>query len=431
MSDIVERLRDRRRRVWEQASDLAEQASEENRVFTAEEQSAYDGATVELTRLDERIKSMLDGEERAREAETRFQKLGAGLPGQRRPTALRDDDLEERFRRAIVDKNPAPIEVAPAESRSFNIRSGVELRVLGKGTATQALPVDVYDRILQHLVENSAVMAAGATVINTETGENLQVPRSTAFVTSALTAEGTAPTLTDPTLGIATLGAFKYMNLFQVTRELATDSQSAILDFMANQAAVSLALAYGPHLVTGTGSGQPQGVVTGAGTGVTGPTGTTVSLGAQTTAGMGTDLLYSLIGSVAEPYARQANAGFLMTNASLQICRKLKDSTGQPVASATLSGGASGLIGGAPAPNGLVGYPVHIDPSVAQMAANAKSIVFGDISRYFVRIAGGMRFERSDDFAFSSDLITFRAIIRLDGALVDANGVKLFVNSAT
>src|SRR5262249_27615800 len=159
---------------------------------------------------DERIKSMLDGEERAREAETRFQKLGAGMPGpsNRRPLALRDDDLEERFRRAIVDKSPAPIEVYPTERRSW-YQPGVEYRVLGKGTATQALPVDVYDRILAHLVENSAVMAAGATVINTETGENLQVPRSTAFVSSALTAEGTAATLSDPTLGIATLGAFK------------------------------------------------------------------------------------------------------------------------------------------------------------------------------------------------------------------------------
>ena len=65
------------------------------------------------------------------------------------------------------------------------------------------------------------------------------------------------------------------------------------------------------------------------------------------------------------------------------------------------------------------------------MAANAKSIIFGDLSRYFVRIAGGIRFERSDDFAFQNDLVSFKVIVRLDGALVDANGIKLFQNSAT
>ncbi len=438
-SDVVERIRDRRRRVWDQATQLATDASEENRVFTPEEQASYDGYTVELSRLDERIKSMLDGEQRAREAESRFREFGTERqpgPANRRIERLNDPDVEERFRRAIVDKSPAPIELWPSgERRSWyqpgvEMRNGVEQRVLTKGTATQALPVDAYDRVVQHLVENSAIMAAGATVINTESGENIVVPKSTAFVTSALQAEGTAPSATDPTLGVNTLGAYKYMSLFQISRELAIDSNSDILGFLANQAAVSLALGFGPHLVTGTGSSQPQGVVTGAGTGVTGPVGTTVSLGAQTTAGMGTDLLFSLIAALAEPYARQPSTGFVMTNASLGICRKLKDSTGQPVASLLL-GTPQAAVGAMPYANQLLGYPVHIDPNVAQMAASAKSIVYGDFSRYFVRIAGGIRFERSDDFAFSSDLITFRCITRLDGQLVDANGLKLFVNSAT
>lgn len=444
MSDVVDRLRQRRDRVWNEAVELAERAADENRAFTPDEQTQYESREAELTRLDERIGAMLDGEQRAKESERRFRELG----GDQRPVAgrgrhlstLQDGDLDERFRRAIVDKNPAPIEVHPNTRRSWYqpgveyrsmLEAGLEQRVLTKGTATQALPVDVYDRVIMHLIENTAILAAGATLINTETGENLQVPKSTAYSAAALTAEGSAIAAGDPTLAISTLGAFKYATLFQVTRELALDSQSDILGYLAREAAVALGTAYGPHLITGTGSSQPQGVVTGAGTGVTGPVGTTVSLGAQTTAGMGTDLLYSLIGSVAEPYARQPAAGFVMTNASLQIARKLKDSTGQPVAAATMGVGSTGAVSGMPNPNQLLGYPVHIDPSVAQMAANAKSIVFGDFSRYFVRIAGGVRYERSDDFAFSSDLITFRCIIRLDGQLVDANGLKVFVNSAT
>jgi hypothetical protein len=48
--------------------------------------------------------------------------------------------------------------------------------------------------------------------------------------------------------------------------------------------------------------------------------------------------------------------------------------------------------------------------------------VFGDFSRYFVRLVGGIRFERSDEYAFNADLITYRALLRGDGALMDTTG---------
>ncbi len=47
------------------------------------------------------------------------------------------------------------------------------------------------------------------------------------------------------------------------------------------------------------------------------------------------------------------------------------------------------------------------------------------------RLAGGVRFERSDEFAFQNDLVTFRCIIRGDGVLMDQTGaVKAFVGNA-
>jgi HK97 family phage major capsid protein len=68
---------------------------------------------------------------------------------------------------------------------------------------------------------------------------------------------------------------------------------------------------------------------------------------------------------------------------------------------------------------------------MAAVALSAKSVAFGDLSAYFVRIAGGVRFERSDDYAFGNDQIAFRAIIRADGELADQTGsVKLFVGNA-
>jgi hypothetical protein len=46
-----------------------------------------------------------------------------------------------------------------------------------------------------------------------------------------------------------------------------------------------------------------------------------------------------------------------------------------------------------------------------------------------VWLVNGVRFERSDEFAFQSDLVSFRCILRLDGALVDLGAVRTFVNT--
>ena len=70
-------------------------------------------------------------------------------------------------------------------------------------------------------------------------------------------------------------------------------------------------------------------------------------------------------------------------------------------------------------------------PNVAAVALSAKSVIFGDFGAYFVRIAGGIRFERSSDFAFNTDQITFKAVLRGDGILADQTGaIKVFTGNA-
>ena len=76
-------------------------------------------------------------------------------------------------------------------------------------------------------------------------------------------------------------------------------------------------------------------------------------------------------------------------------------------------------------------YPFLVDDDVPAMASDAKSILFGDWSRVVVRIAGGMRFERSDHFAFDSDEVAFRAILRFDSRLVNTDAVRYFANSSS
>lgn len=58
--------------------------------------------------------------------------------------------------------------------------------------------------------------------------------------------------------------------------------------------------------------------------------------------------------------------------------------------------------------------PVVIDPN-GPTGIGEKVVLFGDMSRYFIRDAGGVRFERSDDYAFANDLVRFRALLRTGG----------------
>jgi HK97 family phage major capsid protein len=419
---LQETLRQRRTDARAAADAVLTRAASEDRDLTPDETKTYAERVAEAREVDDELDRVRDeqiAELRAAGARTR----GSTLT---REAA----DIARAFRSAIYSKNPAPIEFGtdmvdewPADmpevvqGRTGKVK--VHTRDTLKTTATQALGTDVYSTIVQHLVETSSLMAAGATVVTTSTGEDLTIPKSTGFVSTGIFGEGVSITESDPTLATVTLKAFKYANYFEISQELANDTPTNLLDFLARQAALSLGLGttgYGDDIINGAGSTEPRGLLLDAATGVTGPAGTGTSLGTQGTANQGTDALWNLVGSVAEPYAQAPAAAFIMRNASDIIVRKLRDTTGQPVQGLTTRGQ-------------ILGYPSFVDPFVPAMANTAESIAFGDMSKYFVRIVNGIRFERSDEFRFQNDLVAFRCIIRLDGALVDTGAVKTFVNT--
>lgn len=405
MSEIVKKLRERRLKVWEEAKAIAERATDENRKATPEEQGQWDALNGEIETLDKRIKSALDTEARAKEAEQTFDKL------EKRPQERKgpEDGKSPELRAFLRGEGPRSLEIKP---------SGTEFRTLSKltaGAGANAVPTNFYDRLVAHLIETSAVLQAGVTVLNTSGGETIQVPKTTGHSAAVLVAEAAGLTASDPVFGQASLGAYKYGTLIQVSRELLDDAGVDLEGYLAMQAGRALGNAFGAHLVTGTGSSQPSGVVTGSSAGVTGGTGVS---GAFTSDNI-IDLQYSVIA----PYRSSQACAWMMRDATIASVRKLKDTTGQYLWQPSMQVGA---------PDMLLGKPVFTDPNVAAVATSAKSVLFGDFSQYFVRLAGGVRFERSDDYAFNTDLVTFRALLRGDGVLVDQTGaVKHFVGAAT
>ncbi|MEE1779459.1 phage major capsid protein [[Kitasatospora] papulosa] len=405
MSEFIKRLQERRANVWEQAKALLDTAEGEKRDLTAEEEQTYQRLNADIDAIDARAKDMVEAEQRTKDADEAFRALLAKPQTQERKGPESDSELRRWAR---------------GEMRGFDVAapSGVSFRDLVKGTTTaggNTVPVTFYGQLMAHLIEVSGLMMAGPTVLNTASGETIEMPVTTAHSTATLTPEATALTESDPAFAKRSLGAYKYGVLLQISSELLSDTGVDLEGYLSMQAGRALGNAFGADAVTGNGSSKPTGVMTTATTGKTGATG---AAGAFTA-----DDLIDLYYSVISPYRNSTSCGWLMRDATLGAARKLKDLQGQYLWQPSIQEGA---------PDTLLGKPVHTDPNVTAVALSAKSVAFGDFSQYFVRMAGGVRFERSDDYAFNSDLVTYRAIIRADGLLIDQTGaVKVFAGGAS
>ena len=367
----------------------------DGRDLTSEELASVDRLDGEVRSLGDRVAELMEQEQRSRDAADALARLAP---------------LDESDGGADVDDVGAQLRsFLRGEQRSVVVAP--ERRDLVKGTATaggNTVPTTFYGRLVEHMVEVSGVLAAGPTLLETASGESIEVPTTTAFSTAALTAEAAAIAESDPAFAKRTLGAYKYGATIQVSRELIDDTAVDLLGFIAAQAGRAVGNALGAALVTGSGSSQPAGVATQATAGKT---------GAATTPT--TDDLIDLMYSVISPYRASSSCHWMFRDATAAHLRKLKDANGQYLWQPSLVLGQ---------PDMLLGKPVATDPNVAAADNSAKSVLFGDFAAYWVRLAGGIRFERSDDFAFSSDLVTFKVVARADGMTVDQTGaIKAFV----
>lgn len=412
MTVLIDQLVEARARAWEAAKEINERsvADGADGTLSAEDQATWDKANTDIDALDSRVKALVDAEQRSRDLESALKPFGVES---RKVDGDGDEDGEAAEVRKFLTGETRSLAVAPKGSRSF--AEARDLSKLSAGAGLNTVKVSFHDQLVAHMIEVSGVLNAGPMVLQTASGEQIQVPKTTSHSTAALISEAGTLTESDPAFGQVPLDAYKYAFSVQVSTELVTDTSVDLLGYLAMQAGRACGNALGAHLVTGTGSSQPNGVVTAATTGVTGGTGVAGAFTADNLV----DLFYSVIA----PYRNSKSCGWLMKDQTLGAVRKLKDTTNQYIWQPSYQAGA---------PDVLLGKPVFTDPNVAAPAVNAKSVVFGDFAQYYVRLAGGFRFERSDEFAFQNDLVTFRAILRGDGDLVDTTGaVKVFVGAAT
>ena len=391
MNEYIQRQVEQRQRVWEAAKALLDTAAEAKRDLTAEEESSYKKMNDELNERAARIDALKADAER----EAKIEAATRDIVSQVRPETRAPKGDEEVLRA-----------MGRGELRGYTF----ETRDVVKTSSGAPVPTSFFNQVIEQ-ARLVGPMLDTSTVLRTAGGENLQIPSQAGWSTAAITGEGTAISESDPTFNsFITLGAYKYSFLLQLSRELIEDSGVDILSFIATQTGNAIGYAVNAALTTGTGSSQPNGIVTAAASAVTGTTsGPTFSADDLVT------LAYSLDGAA----RRLPGVGWMMNTASLGVVRKLKDNGGRYIFEPSLADGNDRVLN----------YPVFENPAMASNASATKSVIFGHLPSYYVRMAGGLRLDRSDDFAFNTDLVTFRATMRVDGNLPQTSHVKFYKNA--
>lgn len=430
------RINKERLKAWEEGKALLDESRGQ---FDGEQQQKWEHINAHINELDAQRDNFILAETREREAATlREATLSQfGEPAVQRAAKSEAEQFaawargEIRGQAGNIEgenvKNAFTVDLRSGRAAVEAMRAGAdsrELRALlwDTGSSGTLVPTELSSTLYQYMTASVAMMMMPTTKVFTAGGNPLDFPKVLAHgIGTAVIAQGTAIGGTDPTFSKMTLNAYKYGQLLQLASETISDAGVDILGFVAQNVARAVGEYVATDLVTGSGSSAPNGVMTalaGAGTIATGG-----SLIDPTYEKL-VDLVYSVNGN----YRARNSSAFLMRDLTVAAIRKLRDSNGGTLGQTMwLPSPTQGIQGAEP--DRLLGYPVYTDPNVASLASNAKVIAFGDFSAYYIRVAQNFVIDRSDEYAFNTDLVTFRGKTRVDGDLIDSSAINVMKRS--
>ena len=388
MSEFIAKQVDAKAKAWHEAKELIDSVEARGGVCSGEDEAKYASLTADINKRNE----LIELEQREAKVAEAMQSATVDFAGE---GALNGD--AEILRKMVAGE----------------IR-GHEFRAITGSSTGAPVPTSFYNEIVK-VARLVNPLLEYATVINTAGGENLQIPSQATFSTATIVGQGVSIGTSEPTFNaFTTLGAYKFSALAQLSRELILDSGVDIIGFLAEQFGNALGFKIADEIVNGTGTVEPTGFLPVAGTGVTGSTGVSGAFTADNVI----DLIYSLDGSL----RNRPSFAMLANSTSIAALRKLKDTAGNYVFSVGDSKDRRDLV---------LGVPVIETPAMPNPGTGVNSLAVGDLKSLYIRNAGGLQVDRSDDFAFGNDLATWRATWRLDSALVQTANIKKFKGGAS
>ncbi len=396
-------LVEQRANVWSQM-----QAIIDANDWTADQRQTYDNLEAKFDELNGDIER--EQRHAATEAKNTVDRTGVVPPATGQAAELAGDEAYRNAFETYVLRGMAEMD---REDRA-TLRNGFQKDIRNAqsvGTTTAGgylVPEEFRKQLVEKMKAYGAVQAV-AEVLTTNTGATLPWPTNDDTTNvGALLAENTQATEQDLVFGTAQVGAYKYTSkIVRVSLEFLQDVEWINAEgFLRRKFAERLGRIHNQHFTTGTGTAQPQGIVTGATSGVTAASATAI------TADELIDLQHSI-----DPAYRTSDAKFMLNDTALKGLRKLKASgTGEYLFQVSTT---------ADMPNLLAGSPYVINQDMAVPATGVKSVLYGDFrTGYLVRLVKAFELIRLDERYADYGQVGFISFDRADGVVQDANAYK-------
>ena len=393
MKEILN-MREKRAKAWETAKAFLEMKRDADGTVSAEDAATYDKMVETVDQLGAEIarlerQQVIDMEMNKPTSSPMMGKPGAEEPDQKKGRA--SDAYKAAFWRVMRQKT-VPHEIYNA---------------LQVGTESEGgyLVPDEYERTLIDKLEEQNIFRSLAHVISTSSGDR-KIPVVASKGTAAWIDEEAQYPESDDAFGQVAIGAYKLATMIKVSEELLNDSVFDIAAYIAKEFARRIGAAEEEAFFTGNGTGRPTGILsasTGAEVGVTAASATALTF----------DEVMDLYYSLRSPYRR--NAVFIMNDATIKALRKLKNGNGDYIWQPSVTAGV---------PDTILNRPVHTSAFMPTLAADAKTILFGDLGYYWVADRVGRSFKRLNELYAPTGQVGFQASQRVDGKLILPEAVK-------
>lgn len=390
----ITELKARKGKAWDECKAFLESHRNENGCLSAEDEATYNNMVAIVDNMDKEIKRAEDVEARdAAMAAPTSKPLTSGISTSTGKEGRASDEYEKEFINYLKTRR-----ASNALQEDTNSEGGY------------LVPVE-FERTLFKARDKVDPIFALAGKINL--GSNVKnVPYVASEGAAALVAEEGTYGDTDDSFGQVVFHAYKFGRICKVSDELIADSAFDILGHLAESFGRAIGKAEAGYFWTGTGSSQPQGVLTAAGSGVT----------AAATNAITADEIIDLFFSLDEQY--RENASFVMNNATLAVVRKLKTSgSGEYI-------WAQGFNG---QPSTLLGRPVYTSSNIPTIAAGKKVIAFGDFEAgYKIGDRSGFNLKILNELYAANGQVGVRGDGRTDGkGILASSAIKVLTMKAS
>lgn len=380
-------LREARASVFKQIDELRTAA--DGRDMTSEEESRWQQLLADYDKADKAVGS-----------EERFEEIERNQAAQqiesRTATPATESKQQDEYRSAFHDYLLRGTTGISAESRVlFEQRAGITGL-----TAGVIVPATLADSIEVALKAYGGMFEAG-TILSTSKGGDLIMPTvNNTDAKATVVAEYNQSTKSAPSFGSETLKAYTYRTpIVPVSLELLQDSAFDLESLLSNLLTESFGRGINEDLTVGSGTGKPKGIVNWAHPCPVNPSAGGISL----------DALIELIKGVDSSYAQRGK--FMFNRNTFYSLVKIKDSTGRYI---WQEGAKDGTLAT------LFGKSYILNDDIDDVGAGKTSVLFGDFSKYKIRMVKSFRVIRLNELLAEYLSIGLFGFARMDGILLDA-----------